>query len=507
MTKTTTSVQQDIPEAGANLEAAVDAVEGIEELLNETPVGTEPAYGLRISEDKISVLLDCPNPLGDLAATVARIQDDFRGLEFPEFPDPEILSKILGKACQPGEHLVSFPIIQGWAPTPGQNGRLEWARDFFAEGWGSEEGNESIAFWDQNDQRSVQKGELLARVYHPVPGEPGLDVFCCEIPIAKIESIKLRPGKGISQNDEGESVAYYAELSGRIRSQDGTVFVDDVYLIKGDVSLETGNISHTGTVHIEGDVKTGATIQADGDIMVKGMLEPCNIQCGGSLSVGGGIVGLDEFLIQTQGDVQTMYISGAVVQAGGDITVSNEISHCDLKAYGKVLVPTGRIAGGETVAREGIQVAEAGASGSTATLLVVGVDFTIEVRVAEHEARIEKMEEAQDKIQEALEKAALVGKTPADQGNQLLIDLSAKSKKIGEAIIQERTAIRAELQESKQAGNKEVVMLREVWSGTTIQIGENKALVRSSVEKPRLAKLSQGKVQILPLGEGNMPRN
>jgi uncharacterized protein (DUF342 family) len=483
----------------------LDLQEVVEDALNDAASTVENAYELKVSADGISLLLDCPDPHADLAATLARIEEDFIKLNLPEYPDAEVLANILENACKPGESLDSFPIVKGWGATPSVNGRLEWLRDFFGAESGPKDEDEVHDFWEQNDQLSVEKDELLARVHLPVEGQPGLDVFSREIPVAKPASVKLRSGKGVRLVEEGEWVAYYAEFAGRIRYQDESLVVDDVYVIKGDVSLETGNINHTGTVHIEGDVKTGATVQADGDIMVRGMMDPCNIQCGGSLTVGGGIVGLEEYLIEVAGELKAMYISCAVVQCGSDITVTNEIAHADIKAYGKVMVPTGRIAGGRVMARKGIQTAEAGGSGSVKTLLMVGMDFTVDKRVAERESKIRKLDEAKEKIQEVLKKAGFVGGQAQGQENPELTELSDKMKKIDEAINREYAASKADLQKSKSGGAVEVTMLREVWSGTTIQIGEHKTVVRASIEKPRIARLNKDKVSILPLGEGNMP--
>lgn len=473
--------------------------------LDESTLSVVKPYGLRVSDDGISMLLDCPDPLAELEATVARMENDFKEMELPEFPDPEVLKKILENSCQPGESLVDFPIMKGWGPTASENGRLEWERDFFSQEKSTDSEDESYDIWDQNDHQSVTQDELLAKVFHPVFGEPGLDVFSREIPVPKPSTEKLRSGKGVRQIDEGQWVAYYAEMAGRVRYQDDTLVVDDVYIIKGDVCLETGNIQHTGTVHVEGDVKTGATIQADGDIIVKGMADPCHIQCGGSLTVMGGIVGQEEFQIEVAGDVKATYIGGANVRCGGTVTVANEISHSYIKAGDQVLVPTGRIAGGEIYGRKGIQTAEAGGSGATATLLVVGFDFTVDRRIEKLEADIELLEEAQDKIQDLLTKAGLEPNTVPAADKPELVELYQKSKLIGEKLIKEHAAIRVELQKAKEAKDEEVIMLREVWSGTTIQIGDVKTVVKSSVEKPRVARLKKDKVSILPLGDGNMP--
>ena len=131
MAKTETPDQKS---ASSQLEEAVDAVDSVEEVLNNTTAAGEPEYGLRISDDRISLLLDCPDPHRDLETTVARIEEDFVKMELPEYPDPETLSGILKKACGAGEHLVGYPLVQGWLPTPPVSGKLEWTREFFSEG-------------------------------------------------------------------------------------------------------------------------------------------------------------------------------------------------------------------------------------------------------------------------------------------------------------------------------------------------------------------------------------
>lgn len=493
-----TTEQPVSPDAAPDLDGAVD------EFIDDCTESAEQAYNLRVSPDKISILLDCPDPHADMDSIVERILNDFKEMELPEFPGKEILENILKESCQPGEVLVAFTIMKGWAAVPCKDGRLEWERDFFNENSGPEEADEVHDFWENNDQQSVVKDELLARAFHPAAGETGLNVFSQEILVTKPNTVKLRSGKGVRQIDEGQWLAYYADVPGRIRYQDEALVVDDVYIIKGDVSLETGNIKHTGMVHVEGDVKAGATIEADGDIFVKGMLDPCHIKCGGSLTVMGGVVGQEDFLIEVAGDMKAMYIGGAFVRCGGDVTVQNEIANADVKASGKVLVPTGRIAGGEVIGRQGILISEAGGSGATHTLLVVGVDFTVDKRIAEHEERIANLEDAQDKINEVLTKVGLSEEEAAD--NPQLNELSAKSKMIGEALIKEHAAIKVEYQQSRVAHGEEVIMQKEVWSGTTIQIGDSKTVVRASIEKPRIARLNKDKVSILPLGEGNMPK-
>lgn len=489
---------------------ALSAADEVESLVGPDtgcaiPCGV-PEYELRITPDKVTVVLDCPDPLADLATWVARIMADFDKLEIPVRPDAEQMTAILQNIARPGQHLRDTPIMMGQKAEPSRDGKLVWTREYFNEGWAVNEKTGAIDFWEKLECRSVTENEMMVKLLHPVDGEPGLNVFGLEIPVTKPAKVKLRCGKGVRTEEVADGTEFYATVNGRVRFADGTVSVDDVFLIKGNVSLATGNIRHTGAVQIQGDVETGATIDADGDIMIKGMVDPCNIRCGGTLTVVGGMVGSLDSRIEVAGDFNARYVNECDITVGGNVTVSNEISHSRIRALGKITVAKGRIAGGQVQAYKGIFVAEAGASGSSDTTLIAGVDHTLPQRLAPIEAKIKKLEEAQEKIGAAV--AALHARqsylTPAELETQ--VSLAAKARQLGQAIADEYTSLKKITQESRQRGVAEVIMFQEVWSGTRIQLGEFFTMVKASVQKPRIAQLRQTRVRILPMGEGNMPK-
>jgi len=481
-----------------------------QELLDNQPAGVPtdevPEYRLHISKDRVSVLLDCPDPHHETNDLIYRILSDFKKLEIPEYPDSEILETILKASCQPGQSLFEHAIMMGQAVCPTINGKLEWTRDFFAEGWEVDEETGAIDFWAKCESRSVKAGELLVCLHHPVEGLPGLNVFGNEIPVTKPTKVKLRSGKNVETSEENGIVFYTSTCDGRVRFADGTVAVDDVYNIKGNVSLETGNIVHSGAVMIQGDVVAGATLEVEGDIIVKGMLEPCDIKCGGSLTVAGGIVGDEDHSIQLDGDLVARYISESTIEVAGDILVGNEISHSNISCLGRIKVPKGRIAGGKTTAFRGIRVSEAGASGSSDTLLVAGLDYTLAGKVHWHNEKILKLEEAHEKIDIALSKGRHKKNTTSEE-LKTLNNFKMKLVAISQAIADEHATVQKLKVAAVNEALEEVIITKELWSGTTIQLGKDKLMVRSSVLKPRIAQKKKRKVVINPLGEGNMPED
>lgn len=457
-----------------------------------------------VSPDNLTITLDCPDPLPCLDRTVDTVMEAFRKLRIPEYPDANLLREMLAAMARPGEPIVAQPLIQGYDAEPSLDGRLEWARDFFAEGWEVDPQTGAINFWAKLDNRAVTAGEWLLKLHPPVTGEPGLNVLGQKIPVARPQKQRMRCGKGVTQRDDEHGVSWFmAEVAGRVRLANGTLAVDDVYVVKGNLGLSTGNIRHTGTLQIEGDIEQGVTIDVNGDVVVRGMIEPCHINCGGSLQVGGGIVGQEGFKIHVGGGLQARYVRDAVIDAIGDVTVGNEVSHAVIRTLGRVLVPNGRIAGGTTIARAGITCGQAGAAGATGTLLVAGVDYLVEPYVARMEEDLARLEKRRQGIAEEL---ARLRAEPADPAStERISELLAEAAALPGLITEGAAAIRRYVDEAEAACRPELAALKEVWSGTTIQLGTERMPVRASVRKPRLARLLNSRVRLLPLGDGNMP--
>lgn len=467
-----------------------------------------PADAVRVyvSDDKLSVLLDCPDPRRDLAGVVGHVLEAFARLKLPETPDAECLTAFLADCGEPGRPLQAQPVIMGYAATPPVDGRLEWTRDFFAEGWQADAGAGDFDFFARVDNRGVGEGELLATLWPPVPGEPGLNVFGAKLAVGKPQKARLRCGKGVTTDeDETGAIRYRATVAGRVRLTDGTVAVDDIYVIRGNLGLAIGNVHHTGTLQVEGDIEQGVTVEVGGDVIVRGMIEPCTITAGGSLHVAGGIVGNEEHRLVVGGDVQARYVRDASIDAVGDVSIAGEISHARLRTLGRVLAPGGRIAGGLTVARGGITVGQAGAAGATGTELVAGIDYQLEPRVAALEEQLARLENRRIAAERTLAQPPLA--TEVVEGHEPLprADLEAVIAAANADAAALKAAIHDLYEASEAACHAEIAALQEVWSGTLIQLGHERLAVRMSVRKPRLARLSQGRVALLPLGEGNMP--
>jgi uncharacterized protein (DUF342 family) len=463
-------------------------------------------YSLRPSDDKVAVLLDCPDPVATLEKWVQRIHADLVELELPEFPDTETIRSLLNHACRPGENLRRHTLILAQAPVPSQDAQLAWSRDFFAEGWIINERTGQIDWRERVENCAVHRNEFLLRVHHAVEGVPGQDIYGQKIPVDKPERVRIRCGKGVTEVDEGDSTAFYAELDGRLRFADNTLGVDQVYHVTGSVGLATGNIHHTGSVTIDGDVLAESVIEADGDVVVKGLVEESIIICGGTLTVAGGILGGPGHKIRVGGNVEAKYIRETDLAAGGDVLVARQISHSRVRCLGSVLVPNGRIAGGKTIALRGIHVGTAGAPASSDTVLMAGVDYSLQAKVDLYHEKIARLEATLQPIENALRNA---GGRPDEEFSesihQIVENLAFKRLNLKEAISLQQMRVNRLMEASREEAGLYVVILKEVWSGTTIWLGEYSTRVKNTIQKPRIVQLREDRVRLLPMGDEDLP--
>lgn len=469
-----------------------------------TKAPAPPRVEARLSSDKIKLLVTVDDPHGNLVLSASRLQAELPPLELADEPDHEALQELLANACQPGESLEDYALLQGKAPFPCAHGSVMWARDFFASGFSVDEDSDTVDYWERAENRALVQDEPIAIMSLPREGVPGLDLQGNEISVEKPKAAKLRAGKGVRTEESPGRITYYAEVAGRLANKDGCISVENVYAINGDVNINVGNIHHTGTVTISGDVCEGATIEVDGDLFIKGLVEPCHIRCGGDLVVGGGVVGDEEHDIEVGGYVQARYLNDVTLICGGDVSVTSQIDHCHIQTLGKIDSARGRIAGGVIKTYQGGRVGQAGAPGATGTEIIIGVNWKHEREHAERQERLAKLQDARDKLAAAIAQAAQQG--ALDDGRRdAVVKLQNKLKQVDQALQAEAEAQNKAAQESIAGARREFGVLNETFSGVTFRIGSACVVSDRRYDLPRLVALRRDKVRILPMGDLNEP--
>ncbi|MBE3519108.1 MAG: DUF342 domain-containing protein [Firmicutes bacterium] len=181
-------------------------------------------------------------------------------------------------------------VAQGLEPKPGKDGHLEFlvpierVLDLPAD-------SPKVDFRETVKIPMVKKGQVTAVKRKPVPGEPGKTVFGKDVPPPRPQDAKLRPGKGVILEEEGELLKVVATLDGYpiYHPSTGLYEVDEVYRVNGDVNLASGNIRFVGSVEVSGNVTDGMKVYAEGNVRIRGMVTGAEIRAWRNVEVGGNV--------------------------------------------------------------------------------------------------------------------------------------------------------------------------------------------------------------------------
>jgi len=360
-----------------------------------------PEFEVKVTEDSMAAVLTCDAPVGaderadpeKVERLAAAVLDELARLGVRNPPDKDSLRERLREAASRGTRITSLKLVEGRPPVPPRDAGITWTRDFFRKGFYVDPKTGAVDFRRRAADCSLRAGELLARLAKPRHGQPGEDIFGKRIPVAKPRRLSLRAGPGVRYEESDGEILFFAERDGQVRLAGRMLAVDDILEVRGDVNLETGNISHPGSVVIHGDVCVGASVEADGDVEIMGCVEAANVRSGGSITVHGHIAGASGRRIRAAGSVAVgKFVLGADIEAGDNITVAKDVHHSLFRAGGRIEV-AGQVLGGKASALGGIVVRVAGCEALTATLLVAGEHPELAAEIETYKRRLDALRE------------------------------------------------------------------------------------------------------------------
>jgi len=219
----------------------------------------------------------------------------------------------------------------------------------------------------------TKAGEVIAELIPPSVGDDGYNIPGDVLPGKEGKAVLLPKGKGTRVSEDGMQLI--AETNGRIIYVDGKITVSDLYEVSEDVGPGTGNINFNGSVVVRGNIVTGFSVKATGNVEVFGVVEGAEVFSGGNILISKGVAGLDKAFLQASGNITCKIIQNATVEARGDI-FAEAIMHSKAKAQGRIEISgkKGLLVGGRTHAVSGIKAKTIGSYMGTKTDVHIGGD-------------------------------------------------------------------------------------------------------------------------------------
>lgn len=271
------------------------------------------------------------------------------------------------------EYCTEFVIAEGIEPEEGTDAEIEYFFDteLRAKPQLNEDG--TVDFHKLNSISHITKGTVLAQLHPEVRGTAGANVLGQPVPPRDVKKKKLEFGKHIHYSDDRLTII--SDVDGHVSLVDGKVFVSDTYEVAGDVDAGTGDIEYNGNIEVRGNVLSGFSLKAKGNIIVNGVVEGAQLTADGDIVVGHGIQGMGKGVLDAKGNVVSRFIENATVYSGGNVT-AEAILHSKVSATDSVLVTghKGFITGGKVSAGVCIEAKTIGSTMGAETTIAVGID-------------------------------------------------------------------------------------------------------------------------------------
>ena len=222
--------------------------------------------------------------------------------------------------------------------------------------------------------QQVKVGDKIALYHRATRGIDGHDVYGNFKKAQNGKEIPILKGTGFMVLSD--KVTYVATYTGAISMQDEKVLVQKLMVVP-EVKITDKRIKYDGTVYVLGDIHSGSSIEATGDVVVGGHMESSEVVSGGNVIIKGGVTCPIRGGIFANGDVSAKYFEGATVN-GVNIS-ANYYINCNINSKGiiKTYGRSGMLYGGTVNSLFGVEIAALGNKSNAKTIINLGVNSTI----------------------------------------------------------------------------------------------------------------------------------
>lgn len=376
-------------------------------------------------------------------------------------------------------YFKDYKIAEGLDVKQGNNGEIEFL--FNTEKDIKPHMNEdgSVDYHKLNLITNVRKGQELAKVIPEINGEPGMTILGKDIQPIKVKPARLIIGRNVKVSQDKSTIL--ADADGQVKLEDDKLSVYDFLEIPGNVDSSTGDIEFVGTVRVKGNVLTGFSITAKGDIEVSGVVEGATLVSEGDVILSRGIQGMERGKIQAKGDVIAKYIESCQVNSGGSIK-TDAILHSLVSAKEEIIVEgkKGLISGGTIRSAKAITAKTIGSNMGTITNLEVGTDPKVIDRFNELSKELKQLTEEEHKLGQII---TLLNKRKQTsdldpQKREMLVSATRSKIFVGSklsACQKEYSSILEDIENNKSG---KVNILSAVYPGVRVTINNVKYFVR-----------------------------
>ena len=295
----------------------------------------------------------------------------------------------------PEKYFYLYSLAKGKPAVQGKDGYVKELYERVVERKFEVDEHDRVDYASLKFFQSVEKGGVICEAIQPIQGDPGRTVQNQEIPVKERKAVPLSRGRNTEISQDGTKLL--ASQAGHVEFSGKAFHVKSVLEIAEDVDYSTGNINYTGDVHIHGNVSSGFSVRAVGNITVDGVVKAGNIEAGGDLIVAKGIVGNSQSVVRADRNVYAKYLENSNVHARQNLQ-ADSIVNSDVYCDGDIEVRSGRgiIVGGRIRAARKVNAKIVGSKYESQTSIFLGGEPCVEY---DRQVLVESIEKGEKELE------------------------------------------------------------------------------------------------------------
>lgn len=287
-----------------------------------------------------------------------------------------------------------FTVAVWTKPENGIDGTITYNYDKQVKIAPSEDERGFVDYKDLGLVRTVHKGDVIADITLPTEGTPGMDVRGKVL--RQIVGKKAQYGVGTNTELTEDGLQIIASVDGNINYKGNAFVIDQVVTIQGDVDASVGNITFVGDVIVKGEVLEGFKISSNANIIVSGNVNGASLEADGDIIIKKGCINSN---IIAHGSVTINFCEHSDIKCDGDLVSSNFVI-CDVYCGGTLSTKgkSGGLLGGTYTCLNSVEVSNIGTKNYTPTLLTVGDNALLSEEKESVNKQIAKLQNDLEKI-------------------------------------------------------------------------------------------------------------
>ncbi len=341
---------------------------------------------IKVSSDAITAWMMVLPPVGKgVAVSPAQISE--------ELAAQGIVTGIDAVACVNAcmEYFTAFTIAKGSAPVHGTDGNVE---ELFARKVAPTlhiTDDDTVDYRDLGWIQTVKTGDVICNITPAVKGVPGETVTGKPIPAKNGEMPHIPIGTNVKYSSDKTKLI--AQCEGRLVFCENAFSVETRLTINGDVDGNVGNIVMPGDVVIKGNVLSGFTVYAKGNLSVEGVVENAYLSAQGDITINIGVKSDGAAIIESNKNIDCKFVENATLRAKGNIT-AEYIVNSNISALHDIYITHGKgaLVGGNVRVGHKISAKSIGNSTNRAITISMGMDPEILQELQQNKKELEQLE-------------------------------------------------------------------------------------------------------------------